>query len=88
VVWDPAPVTLTADRALEAEKDGPKFAEAMQFLKETLAAGPRIAVEVIAEAGERGISRATLHRARDGMGVIIERKGACEKGRSKWSLED
>jgi hypothetical protein len=27
--------------------DGPKFAEAMQFLKETLAGGPRIALELM-----------------------------------------
>jgi hypothetical protein len=88
VVWDREPVRLTADGALEAEHDGSKFAEATQFLRVALADGPRSAREVIAEAGERGISKATLRRARVELGVVIDTTGACEKGRSKWSLKN
>src|SRR5205823_14500096 len=62
VVWDAEPVALTADGALEAERDRSKFAEAMQFLKEILADGPRSGLEVIAGAAERGVSKATLRR--------------------------
>jgi hypothetical protein len=88
VVWDDEPVALTADGALEAERDGSKFGEATQFLKEILADGPRSGLEVIAEAADRGISRATLKRARLGLKVLIDMTGPCEKGRSKWSLKN
>jgi hypothetical protein len=88
VVWDAEPVTLTADGALEAEHDGSKFAEATQFLIEILADGPRSGLEVIAEARERGISKATLRRARVELGVVIDARGPCKKGRSKWSLKN
>ncbi len=73
--WEPAPVTVDVDEALSAPKATrgrkPVQREAAEnFLLAELAGGPRLATELLEEAGERGIARRTLERAREELGVI------------------
>src|SRR5262249_12931229 len=81
VVWETEPVTITADQALQAADDqgtgkgGGKGAEAdaEDFLRVVLAAGP-VAVQAIeTEAKEAGHSWATVRRAKDKLGVVAVR---------------
>lgn len=80
VEWSTELVTETAEEVLEHLRQmraKPSFAvsQAMEFLREALAEGPRLIGEVVAEAKEReGISRASLERARKVMGVRAFRK--------------
>jgi hypothetical protein len=75
ICWEPEPVTITADEALEREpkKRGrpPEEVEnAMDFLRKVLAGGPRKAKEIQAEASEaHAISKKTLERAKEKLGV-------------------
>jgi len=76
--WEEAPVKLHADDAVAAEqraqRPGPAAddrREAEEFLRQTLADGPRQSKDVEAEArGGHGISAATLRRARKAAGVV------------------
>src|SRR5262249_12536909 len=81
VGWETEPVTSTADEALQAADDqgtgkgGGKGAEAdaEDFLRVVLAAGP-VAVQAIeTEAKEAGHSWATVRRAKDKLGVVAVR---------------
>lgn len=66
-------------------------AEAVAFLREALAAGPRPAQALLAEARQAGISVAALRRAKKAAGVQVRREsaqGAARgKGRWLWFLE-
>jgi len=61
---------------------------ACEFLKETLAMGPRSSQDMMIMAPQCGVAEATLRRARERMGIVIEY--AWEKGKriSYWSLPD
>jgi putative DNA primase/helicase len=64
--------SLTAEQILGASTDEPPGAlgEAIRFLKEELQDGqPHRSKEILANAAEQGISRRTLFRARDEVGV-------------------
>jgi hypothetical protein len=52
------------------------------WLKEALAAGPRPAAELFAEAAEAGISEPTLNRAKATLGVVARQRK--EKGKQAW----
>lgn len=74
---------LTADHLLRParpEKYGGARLEAEAFLRETLADGPRPAIDVEVLAEERGIAEATLKRARKSLGVQTQ------KTRGGWTL--
>jgi hypothetical protein len=52
------------------------------WLREALAAGPRPASELIAEAAEVGISESTLNRAKAALGLVAKRRS--ERGKTTW----
>jgi hypothetical protein len=92
-----APTDLTADEALRAQHDAervkrpsPALDEAMDFLRELLASGRMVPVaDVNAEARAYGISKETLRRAREALG-IVSTKVSQRDGRGPWmqSLPD
>jgi hypothetical protein len=61
-----------------------KLEDAAEFLKGVLESGPVPTEEVLARAAGRGLSRRTLFRARERLGVRAHRSG----GRWWWSLPD
>jgi hypothetical protein len=61
-------------------------AEAVEFLKETLAAGPRKARDVQAEADEAGIPWDTVKRAKKLAGVEVRKERGVPNGRWVWEL--
>jgi hypothetical protein len=82
-VWDPEPVTITANEALVADAAGSESRtareEAEGFLSEILASSPMSAKQVKAQAEAAGMSWGTVRRAKDRMG-IKPRKAAMNAG--------
>jgi putative DNA primase/helicase len=79
IVWDDAPVDMTADQALMAGaqhgKERRSLKEAVVFLSDLLSEGPMDAAKGEDEAEKEGISRRTLMRARKELGVKAEKSG-------------
>ncbi len=75
IIWEAEPIRTTADEAMapERRKPGPEPEErndAALFLREALATGPRSVRDIDQEAREvHGISKRTLERARQAIGV-------------------
>ena len=74
IIWDDAPVDVTADQAIVAAakhaKEGRRSLEdAVEFLRELLADGPVDAKDVAEAARKEGISKRTLDRAKDKLKV-------------------
>jgi putative DNA primase/helicase len=93
VVWDSAPVVVTADEALASvsgtRKPQPALTDAEDFLRVLLGAGPVPAKDVRAEASEAGVSPASLRRAAGTLGVKSRRiGGVASRGRWVWELPD
>jgi hypothetical protein len=88
ILWDDAPVDLTANQALAANaaalKDGGALNKAKQFLRELLANGPVDAKDGEEAAKANGISDRTLDRARTDLGVKAEKDGY--QGAWRWHL--
>jgi hypothetical protein len=81
VMWDSEPVTITANEALAADANGgdrSASAEAEDFLRDKLSAGPVPAKEGEDDAHALGITRRTLMRARKKLGVVAEKSGLKE----------
>ena len=76
VMYESAPVTISADRALAALQGGESARsakdEASDFLEDLLAAGPVPAKEVQAAAREAGISTKSLRTAKDALGNLAD----------------
>jgi hypothetical protein len=79
VIWDSAPVTMSADEAINAASSegrrGNAKREAVTFLKDQLANGPIAADTIKERADAEGIASRTLARAREDMGIITEKAG-------------
>ena len=84
VEWEAGPgvpgVRMRADDAMREESEAERLAksakrEAMVWLKELMADGPRSAREVYALALNEGIAKRTLERAKLGLGVVATRAG-------------
>jgi hypothetical protein len=80
VIWDAAPVTITADQALAAtdvarEDAASPRTEAEEYLRDKLSAGPVPVKEVDEHARALGIARRTLARARKALGVRTVKDG-------------
>jgi hypothetical protein len=92
VVWEPEPVTTTADQALKAVDDQGAVSgagsEAEELLRDMLAGGPVAMKDIQAEAREAGLSWATVRRAKHRLGVIAERDGFGSEGKWLWRLPD
>jgi len=92
VAWERAPVSVTADDAIGVQRGrpGPKpeqHDEAVAWLRDALAGGPRLAKELYEEAREgQGISRRTLERGRQALGVVAWRPQ--NPGPWWWRLPD
>jgi len=87
VAWGEA-VSMSADAVLDLEdtEERSERMEAMEWLKEQLAAGPVPAKQVQADAKDAGHFPSTLKRAKKSLGVISE-KGAFHQGWS-WRLPE
>jgi putative DNA primase/helicase len=87
IAWDPNPVVISADEALQANdgtSDRKTANEAEEYLREALAHGPIPAKEGEEGARAQGIAPRTLKRARKKLGVIAE-KGGLKEGWT-WRL--
>jgi len=89
VRWEPAPVFVTADEALAADKQrrGPpprEREEAAEWLAAALVNGPQSAERLFADAKAAGIAQATLRRAKTKLGVKA-RKGEYQ-GPWEWYM--
>ncbi len=85
VVWDPEPVTTTADEVMRTQvpENGSALQEAEEWLLETLTE-PTPAPEVSRMAADAGISRKTLRRAAESLKIIKAKIGM--KAGWVWSL--
>src|SRR5262245_14859167 len=87
VRWDAAPVTISADEALDAtedKRDRSSRETAETFLRERLAGGPVLQREVKADAEGAGLAWATVRRAKDRLGIKPEKSGM--EGGWVWRL--
>jgi hypothetical protein len=76
VIWESAPVHMTADEAYalerKAERRGSKStatSKAMEFLSKALAAGERLSKDIEDEAKANGIGKGAISNAREKLGV-------------------
>jgi putative DNA primase/helicase len=85
VAWDPEPVTTTADEVMQTPTDERRSAlrEAEEWLEEMLIES-KPAAEVQRDAADAGISRKTLRRASETLGIVKEKTGM--KAGWVWSL--
>ncbi len=87
IVWDNAPVTITADEAIrQSGSHTSKTAEAKEFLRDYLSAGSVAADTVTAAAEREGISGGTLRRARKELGIVPKKSGY--QGQWVWELPE
>ena len=89
IIWDDAPVDMTADQALvainEHHKHGGSLKKAKELLSDLLAKGSITATEGEEAGRANGISQRTLERARKELGVKATKDGF--DGGWKWTLE-
>jgi hypothetical protein len=93
VVWEPEPVTTTADQALQATdaQAGGQVSvgkEAEDLLLDLLGSNAVPVTDIKAEAVAAGISWPTVRRAKDRLGIIAERNGFGSEGQWLWRLLD
>jgi hypothetical protein len=88
VVWEGAPVTITADEALAPKKDdnAPKRSAAETWLRELLHKKPLSVKQIEEDADAAGFSWATIRRAAGEIGVDRKRVGFGGKGGWEWAL--
>jgi hypothetical protein len=88
VEWDTRPVTMTANEVLAATADnarnGGATSQAVDFLREQLADGAKLATKMKDEADARGIAERTLKRARQALHVDAFKEGF--QGPWMWRL--
>jgi hypothetical protein len=82
IAWESTPVTISADEALAAHDenrgDRSAAAEAEEFLRDKLSAGPVAAKEAEEHARALGVPPRTLRRARKKLRVVAEKSGLKE----------
>jgi putative DNA primase/helicase len=82
VVWNPDPVTTTADEALTAT--GKKAASgAMDFLRQALD-GPMDQTEIVRLGREAGFTEKSLRTAREKLGITSKKEGFGPNGKWVW----
>jgi hypothetical protein len=80
VEWDPEPVYVSANEIEgDLKLDRSKMNAAIDLLQAELERGPRLAADLQTEANRHAVSKRTLHRAKDEIGVV-----AYQQGRSWW----
>jgi putative DNA primase/helicase len=90
VAWESEAVTMTADQALQATDaqgtgKGSAGAEAEELLRNALAKGPVAMKDIQAEAKEAGLSWATVRRAKERLGIVVERESHGRDGGGRWT---
>ena len=88
LVWETEPVPLSADEALEAEREGKKLTTAIHWLGEELAAGSQTSDCVMAAGKELGFSKSTIYRAAAAIKVTMSQGGSGDAKCSIWSVRD
>ncbi|MEZ6243371.1 MAG: AAA family ATPase [Phycisphaerales bacterium] len=90
VAWESDPVFISADDALGGDRDRAggrtERDDAVDWLRDFLADGPKPAREVLSEAKAAGFSKRTLDRAKPMAGVLTRKDGI--SGGWVWSLDD
>jgi putative DNA primase/helicase len=90
IVWGEEAPDITTDDVLKeapsAAARAPARQEAETFLRDVLAEGPVLAVDLYKAADEAGVKRRTLERASKQLSVVKRKDG--EEGRSTWRLPD
>ena len=85
VVWDPDPVTTTADEALAAAAKNKKASStAMDFLEQLLRDGPVDQSEAVRLGAEAGFTEKNLRMARENLGVKSKKEGFGAEGKWVW----
>jgi hypothetical protein len=93
VLWETQPVSVTADQALAVQHgDRSELDEAKAFLLDALAAGKAPSAEIERDADGNGISKSTLRRAKQALGVQAVKVGQPGKpdspGKWFWRMPD
>jgi hypothetical protein len=85
-VWDPNPITITAEQALSDEDESERGdrQEAEAWLIEQLGQGAVTSKELLARAKAAGLSWATVRRAKDHAGIVASKDGFT--GGWTWTL--
>jgi len=82
VAWEADPVTISAEDALSDRGEAPALDEAVEWLGDALANGPRPSREMLQDARENGIAEKTLRRASKRLGI----KPVKVAGGWRWEL--
>jgi hypothetical protein len=91
VLWEPDPVTITADEAMAAlatDDDRSMTEDALELLREILLTGPLPARDVKRQAAEAAISDKALRSARTRLGIVVKREGFGAHTKTVWRLPD
>lgn len=75
VAWEPEPVAMTAQEAMEALPKPTPREDAAEWLKQLLSVKPLPSSEVERRAREAGFAPRTLQRAKAALGIISDREG-------------
>lgn len=90
LAWEPDPVSLSVDEALAPDHEGDEGVSALDdatgWLRQALADGRLESKDVQKLAKENGHAWATVRRAKDEVGVIVEREGFGPGAKWFWSL--
>jgi RecA-family ATPase len=77
---------LTASRSDTRRKERAQLEAAQRFLEETLSNGPMASNELISKAQEAGISKSTIWRAKDELGIKASKERGNLAGKWLWEL--
>lgn len=83
-VWEPTPISMTADEALGAPTSSQSGA--MGFLQQLLRHGPADQQDIIRLGKEAGLSEKVLRTARERLGVKTAKLGFADQGKWQWAL--
>ncbi|NOZ21119.1 MAG: AAA family ATPase [Planctomycetes bacterium] len=90
VVWEPDPVTITAEEALRDQSEGKQgdspIEDAEEWLRDALGDGPLPSKDVLRMARENGHSERTLRRAKKALGITVSKEGFEAGSTWYWSL--
>jgi putative DNA primase/helicase len=85
--WEPDPLDIKVSELLNnppSAEQRSELEDAKEFLSEVLADGPVAVKQVRVEAENVGISKSTLERAKNSLGVKSERVSDSNEGRGHW----
>jgi archaellum biogenesis ATPase FlaH len=88
ISWEPGAVAVDVDMVLggfESREDHSELKEAMEWLKDFLADGPRGAADVKRQAGDVGLKWMTVRRSADSIGIAKRKMGGRGAG-WEWAL--